>query len=142
MGEITRAQAEARRRNGSKSMGPVTAEGKARSERERDQARVVRDKACFVADGSLREDPDDAKALYEAVVSSLEPGDDALLNHLAGQVATLLWRELRLGVGSGRLEDHDGRHRLRRRHLGLSGGGTPGGGSDGADHAGRGPERR
>ena len=95
MGEITPAQAEARRRNGAKGMGPVTAEGKARSSGNATKHGLYATKAYFVADGSLREDPDDAKALYEAVVSSLEPGDDALLNHLAGQVATLLWRELR-----------------------------------------------
>lgn len=95
MSEISPAQAAARRRNGAKSKGPVSAEGKSRSSENAIKHGLYSTRPAYIVGGSLREDQEEAKAFYEGITATLEPGDNPFLIHLAGHVATLFWRELR-----------------------------------------------
>jgi hypothetical protein len=92
--EITSAQAAARRDNGTKSKGPVTAEGKATSSANAMRHGLYATKIPVITRGPLREDPDEVFAFRRGVVDALDPHDD-LQVVLAGRVASLAWRLVR-----------------------------------------------
>jgi len=95
------ARAEASRRNGAKSRGPKTAEGKARSAQN-----AWRHGLCaetFVALGD--EDQAAFDALQAALVEELAP-EGALQRLLAGRIARAAWRLERAEHIEGELFDH------------------------------------
>jgi hypothetical protein len=84
---LSPARAEASRRNGAKSKGPRTAEGKARSAQNALKHGLRAQKFVVVGD----EDPREFAAFEAALVSDLAP-EGALQALLAGRIARAAWR--------------------------------------------------
>ena len=107
------ARAEASRRNGAKSRGPKTAEGKARSAQNALKHGLRAQKLVLLAD----EDMAEFQALEEALRAELAP-EGALQELLLARVALAAWRMLR----ADRMEIE-----LLDPHVGLDAWGQPGG---------------
>jgi hypothetical protein len=106
------ARAAASRRNGAKSRGPVTPEGKARSSRNALKHGLRADKFVVVDD----ERPEEFAALAAALVDELAP-EGALQGLLAARIARAAWRLER----AERIEaELFARHADRDRNLGLA----------------------
>jgi hypothetical protein len=84
---LSPARAEASRRNGAKSKGPKTAEGKARSARNALKHGLRAEKFVVVGD----EDPQEFAAFEAAMLDSLSP-QDALQSFFAGRIVRAAWR--------------------------------------------------
>ena len=84
---ISNARAEASRRNGAKSRGPTTPEGKARSARNALKHGLRAEKYAVLP----QEDAAAFRALEAALVAELAP-DDALQRILVGRIAAAAWR--------------------------------------------------
>ena len=107
------ARAEASRRNGTKSRGPKTAEGKARSAQNALKHGLRAQKLVLLAD----EDMAEFQALEEALSAELAP-EGALQELLLARVALAAWRMLR----ADRMEIE-----LLDPHVGVDAWGQPGG---------------
>jgi hypothetical protein len=83
---ITPAQAEARRRNGAKSQGPMTDPGKEASRRNALKHGAYGKTVGMVTRGPLLEDEEEAEAFCEMVIEGLGP-DTPLEQLLAQDVA-------------------------------------------------------
>jgi hypothetical protein len=84
---LTPARAEASRRNGAKSKGPKTAEGKARSAQNALKHGLRAERFVVVGD----EDPREFAAFEAALLSELAP-EGALQTLLAGRIVRAAWR--------------------------------------------------
>ena len=84
---LSPARAEASRKNGAKSRGPKTPEGKARSAQNALRHGLRAEKFVVVGD----EDPQEFAALEAALVEDLAP-EGALQTLLAGRIARAAWR--------------------------------------------------
>jgi hypothetical protein len=84
---VSNARAEASRRNGARSRGPKTAEGKARASRNALKHGLRAGKHVLLRD----EDSDEFEALETALFEELEP-EGALQGLLVGRMARAAWR--------------------------------------------------
>jgi hypothetical protein len=84
---LSPARAEASRKNGAKSRGPRTAEGKARSAQNALKHGLRAERFVVVGD----EDPQEFAALEAALIEELAP-EGALQTLLAGRIARAAWR--------------------------------------------------
>ena len=99
---VSNARAEASRRNGARSRGPKTAQGKARSARNALKHGLRSERYVVLMD----EDWDDFAKLETALVDELAP-DSALQSFLARRVARAAWRLVRADRLEGELfEEH------------------------------------
>jgi hypothetical protein len=85
--KVSAARAEASRRNGARSRGPTTAEGKARAARNALKHGLCAEKVLMLS----HEDPADLAALERALIAELAPAG-AIQAVLARQVVSAAWR--------------------------------------------------
>lgn len=92
---MTDKQREARLKNLEKARGPKTAAGKERSSRNSTKHGGWGQKLWPIAQGPLREDPDEVEEFISAYIAELNPGDNAIVRQAALDLADKACRVVR-----------------------------------------------